>query len=66
MFTVDGHAHGAPRRDAHDLGARASRPRHGAAGTAPAPALILPRRGAGAVPAAVSYTHLTLPTIYSV
>ena len=37
MFTVDGHAHGAPRRDDHDLGARASRPRYGAAGTAPAP-----------------------------
>ena len=37
MFTVDGHAHGAPRRDAHDLGARAGRPRHGAAGKVTAP-----------------------------
>jgi len=31
----------------HDLGARAARPRHGAADTVPAPALTLPPLGAG-------------------
>jgi len=35
----------APRRDDHDLGARTGRPRHGAAGTAPAPSLTRPHWG---------------------
>ena len=44
MFTSDGHAHGAQRRDAHGLGARASRPRRDSAGTVTAPSLTRPRR----------------------
>jgi len=42
---LDGHAHGAPRCDDHDLGAQASRPRRGSAGTVTAPSLTLPRWG---------------------
>jgi len=45
MFTCDGHAHGAPRRDERDLGARASRPHRGSVGTMIAPSLPLPRWG---------------------
>ncbi len=40
----------AQRRDAHALGARASRLRHGSAGTAPAPSLTLPTGGGHPAP----------------
>src|SRR5450756_3153096 len=57
-----------PRRDRRDrLGTRASRPNRAHAGTVTrTPRLRLPALRPRPGPRPVSYTHLTLPTIYSV